>query len=99
TLSTAVDSERAAHRDAGSKPIPSPPKYGTDGGTTENRAVNTADDSTEKTAGLPALELIWRFEQAPFGPTDVVISVPEAPSTDTRFPALVALHGRGGGLR
>jgi len=99
TLSTAVDSERAAHRDAGSKPIPSPPKYGADGGTTANRAVKPADESTEKTAGLPALELIWRFEQAPFGPTDVVISVPEAPSTDTRFPVLVAFHGRGESLK
>jgi len=61
--------------------------------------VKPADESTEKTAGLPALELIWRFEQAPFGPTDVVISVPEAPSTDTRFPVLVAFHGRGESLK
>lgn len=39
-------------------------------------------------------ELHWSFEQGPFGPTDVVISVPTSDGS-ARFPVLVALHGRG----
>jgi hypothetical protein len=98
TLSTAVDSERAAQHDSGGKVIPGAPKYGADGGTAAS-AAKTADKPSEPAAGLPALELIWRFEQAPFGPTDVVISVPAAPSAETRFPVLVAFHGRGESLK
>jgi hypothetical protein len=99
TLSTAIDSERAAHVDSGSKPVPGPPKYGADGGTPAAKTAESAVEKEEKNAGLPALELVWRFEQAPFGPTDVVISVPAAPSAETRFPVLVAFHGRGESLK
>jgi enterochelin esterase-like enzyme len=44
-------------------------------------------------------ELTWRFTQAPFGEADVVISVPAAPDPTTRFPVLVAFHGRGESLK
>lgn len=57
------------------------------------------EKTPENTSALPSLELIWRFEQAPFGPTDVVISVPAAPSAEARFPVLVAFHGRGESLK
>ena len=44
-------------------------------------------------------ELTWRFTQAPFGETDVVISVPPAQDSKARFPVLVAFHGRGESLK
>lgn len=44
-------------------------------------------------------ELTWRFTQAPFGETDVVISVPPVRDGKTRFPVLVAFHGRGESLK
>jgi iron(III)-salmochelin esterase len=44
-------------------------------------------------------ELTWRFTQAPFGETDVVISVPPTQDDKTRFPVLVAFHGRGESLK
>jgi hypothetical protein len=99
TLAVAIDSQRAAHADSGGKPVPGPSKYGADGGTSAGNAAANTLEKEEKNAGLPALELIWRFEQAPFGPTDVVISVPAAPSVETRFPVLVAFHGRGESLK
>lgn len=40
-------------------------------------------------------ELAWRFPDAPFGPTEVVISTPAAGEPTRRFPVLVAFHGRG----
>jgi len=48
-------------------------------------------------AELAAEELSWRFENGPFGPSDVLISVP-ARSPGERFPVLVAFHGRGESL-
>jgi acetyl esterase/lipase len=57
------------------------PKAGADGGTLP--------------VEVPARELSWRFEQGPFGPTDVVIVVPPVPDAAARFPVLVAFHGRG----
>ena len=48
-------------------------------------------------AELPAEELSWRFENGPFGPSDVLISLP-ARSPGERFPVLVAFHGRGESL-
>ena len=44
-------------------------------------------------------ELTWTFEQAPFGSTDVVISIPETADDAARFPVLIALHGRGESLK
>jgi hypothetical protein len=44
-------------------------------------------------------ELTWTFDEAPFGPTDVVLSVPETTDPNARFPVLVALHGRGESLK
>jgi len=39
-------------------------------------------------------ELTWRFD-GPFGPNDVVVSIPEGAGPERRLPVLVALHGRG----
>jgi iron(III)-salmochelin esterase len=46
---------------------------------------------------LAAEELSWRFEKGPFGPSDVLISLP-ARLPHERFPVLVAFHGRGEAL-
>jgi enterochelin esterase-like enzyme len=62
-------------------------------------------DSKEQSRAAPAApqgrprELTWRFTQAPFGETDVVISVPPLEDPGTRFPVLVAFHGRGESLK
>jgi enterochelin esterase-like enzyme len=53
---------------------------------------NQADLSDAGSA--PARELSWRFAEGPFGPTEVVISVPPLASPSVRFPVLVAFHGR-----
>jgi hypothetical protein len=44
-------------------------------------------------------ELTWTFDEGAFGPTDVVISIPEGAEPTARFPVLVALHGRGESLK
>lgn len=44
-------------------------------------------------------ELSWRFENGPFGPTEVVVSIPEPRDPAARFPVLVAFHGRGESLK
>jgi iron(III)-salmochelin esterase len=49
--------------------------------------------------GAKRRELTWTFEAGPFGPTDVVISVPERAGPELRLPVLVALHGRGESLK
>jgi len=54
-----------------------------------------APDATVSAAAVPPRELSWRFEQGPFGPTDVLISVPASSDPAQRFPVLVAFHGRG----
>jgi hypothetical protein len=43
-------------------------------------------------------ELSWRFAKGPFGPTEVVISIPEG-DPKQRYPVLIALHGRGESLK
>jgi enterochelin esterase-like enzyme len=60
-----------------------------------------ADMREEQVGALGAKrrELTWTFEQAPFGSTDVVISIPAAADEATRFPVLIALHGRGESLK
>jgi hypothetical protein len=40
-------------------------------------------------------ELNWTFPDGPFGPTEVVISIPPVSDAGLRFPVLIALHGRG----
>jgi iron(III)-salmochelin esterase len=47
----------------------------------------------------PRRELTWTFDEGAFGPTDVVISIPEGAAPTARFPVLVALHGRGESLK
>lgn len=59
-----------------------------------DRPEEARDAGSRTSASVPARELSWRFAEGPFGPTQVVISVPAAPSPATRFPVLVALHGR-----
>jgi enterochelin esterase-like enzyme len=44
--------------------------------------------------GFEPRELSWHFDAGPFGPIDVVISVPGARDVAARFPVLVAFHGR-----
>jgi len=51
-------------------------------------------DAGIERAEVAARELSWRFEQGPFGATDVVISVPASADPAARFPVLVAFHGR-----
>ncbi len=50
-------------------------------------------------AGAQRRELTWTFEEGAFGPTDVVISIPDSADTAARYPVLVALHGRGEALK
>jgi enterochelin esterase-like enzyme len=49
--------------------------------------------------GAGRRELTWTFDEAPFGPTDVVLSIPDSKDPNARFPVLVALHGRGESLK
>jgi hypothetical protein len=56
-------------------------------------------DAGAARAALEPRELSWRFEAGPFGPMDVVISVPRSPDRGARFPVLVAFHGRGESLK
>jgi hypothetical protein len=44
-------------------------------------------------------ELTWTFDEGPFGPTDVVLSIPASADPSVRFPVLIALHGRGESLK
>ena len=48
--------------------------------------------------GAQRRELTWSFE-GPFGPTDVVLSIPAGAGPEHRLPVLVALHGRGESLK
>jgi iron(III)-salmochelin esterase len=49
--------------------------------------------------GAKRRELTWTFDEGPFGPTDVVLSVPLVADANARFPVLIALHGRGESLK
>ena len=44
--------------------------------------------------GAQRRELTWSFD-GPFGPNDVVVSIPPGAGPERRLPVLVALHGRG----
>jgi iron(III)-salmochelin esterase len=44
-------------------------------------------------------EHAWDYAAGPFGPTRVVVAVPEDASSDRRSPVLVAFHGRGEALK
>ncbi|HVZ32392.1 MAG TPA: alpha/beta hydrolase-fold protein [Polyangiaceae bacterium] len=44
-------------------------------------------------------ELTWHFDNGPFGPTEVLIGLPEPRDPSARFPVLVAFHGRGESLK
>ena len=44
-------------------------------------------------------EMTWTFDPGAFGPTDVVVTLPEGASPEHRLPVLVALHGRGESLK
>jgi iron(III)-salmochelin esterase len=49
--------------------------------------------------GARLRELTWSFDPGPFGPTDVVVSMPERAGPDHRLPVVIALHGRGESLK
>ena len=53
------------------------------------RAPRTVADGAQRR------ELTWSFDEGPFGPSDVVLSIPEGAGPERRLPVLVALHGRG----
>ena len=44
---------------------------------------------------LAAQELTWDYPSTPFGPMQVVVSVPARKTAAERLPVLIALHGRG----
>lgn len=58
-------------------------------------ATSRRTDASARRAEAAPRELSWRFEQGPFGPSEVVISVPASADPEERFPVLVAFHGRG----
>jgi iron(III)-salmochelin esterase len=68
--------------------------------TTRGQSLSSAATATSRAgatgphAEVLRGELSWRFEQGPFGPTDVVISVPASADPAARFPVLVAFHGQ-----
>lgn len=44
-------------------------------------------------------ELTWHYADSPFGPSEVVVSIPKDASLENRLPVLVAFHGRGESLK
>lgn len=44
-------------------------------------------------------ELTFRYERTPFGPSEVVVLIPENATPGHRLPVLVAFHGRGESLK
>ncbi len=82
-----------ARPEPGAMPAPSALRSGDAASASNVRAEAPAAGSSASDA-VPARELSWRFAEGPFGPTEVVISVPAAPTADSRFPVLVAFHGR-----
>lgn len=58
-------------------------------------AVADAGARADRGRAPAARELSWRFEQGPFGPTDVLISIPAGAGPEQRHPVLVTFHGRG----
>lgn len=56
--------------------------------TVAERAAGLARDAARRR------ELTWSFD-GPFGPNDVVVSIPAGAGPERRLPVLVALHGRG----
>ncbi|HTV20677.1 MAG TPA: esterase [Polyangiaceae bacterium] len=63
---------------------------------TELASLNEDDGAG---VGAKRRELTWTFDEGPFGPTDVVLSIPPGTDENARFPVLVALHGRGESLK
>jgi iron(III)-salmochelin esterase len=66
-------------------------------------SASAAATARQKRSGAAAAspvarELSWRFAKGPFGPTEVVISIPEG-NPGQRYPVLIALHGRGESLK
>ncbi len=44
-------------------------------------------------------EVTWHYDQTPFGPSDVVVTIPADLSPGEKLPVLVAFHGRGESLK
>jgi iron(III)-salmochelin esterase len=75
------------------------PRWVDEEAPTSPEAVELPGGKTPRRDAARRRELTWTFDEAPFGPTDVVLSVPETTDPNLRFPVLVALHGRGESLK
>lgn len=62
-------------------------------------ALAESSEGAAAADGARRRELTWTFDDGPFGPTDVVISIPGGADPAARYPVLVALHGRGESLK
>ena len=47
----------------------------------------------------PPRELVWDYPESPEGPTRVVVSVPARRADGTKYPVLMAFHGKGEALK
>lgn len=82
------------------EPTPEPQPRSADGGARSSGEANALPGGKPPPRDAARRrELTWTFDDAPFGRTDVVISVPDSPDPSLRFPVLVALHGRGESLK
>lgn len=80
--------------------VPSPQaSRGPDADATALVSLAEAPDEGAGRVGAQRRELTWTFDEGPFGRTDVVISMPAGADETTRYPVLVALHGRGESLK
>jgi hypothetical protein len=80
-------------------PAPSEPKPGPAATPDPARSLDAGGEPGRPAGSrLGAEDLNWRFEKGPFGPTDVLISLPARLPAE-RFPVLVAFHGRGESLK
>jgi enterochelin esterase-like enzyme len=61
-------------------------------------SASTAPSAGETPASLALSERTWQLE-SPFGPTEVVVLVPEGVTKAAPLPVLVAFHGRGESLK
>jgi enterochelin esterase-like enzyme len=62
------------------------------------KAGVSSASSARPVARLPAEERTWTFEKTPVGRMSVVVVLPER-AENQRFPALIAMHGRGETLK
>lgn len=95
-LSFATGCERSRPASTERAPGPTPSLAGD---ATALAALADASEDVAGRFGAGRRELTWTFDDGAFGPTDVVISIPEGADDTQRYPVLVALHGRGESLK